>query len=57
MSVESMAQIRVVYTAAPDFNLSPNLKHLGVQKFSSNEEIEPAVNQYFADLPRTKSQF
>lgn len=34
--------------APSDFHLFPNLKkHLGGQKFSSNEEIEAAVNAYF----------
>jgi [histone H3]-lysine36 N-dimethyltransferase SETMAR len=62
-SVESMAHIRdngfellphQAYSpdlAPSDFQLFPNLKkHLGGQKFSSNEEVEYAVSRYFADL-------
>lgn len=62
-SVESMAQIRdcgfellphPAYSpdlAPSDFHLFPNLKkHLGGQKFLTNEEVEAAVNLYFEDL-------
>lgn len=65
-SFETMAQIRdcgfellphPAYSSdlAPfDFHLFPDLKkHLGGQKFSSNEEVEAAVNQYFTDLPES----
>lgn len=62
-SVETMAQIRdcgfellphPAYSpdlAPSDFHLFPNLKkHLGGQKFSTNEEVEDAVNLYFEGL-------
>lgn len=65
-SLETMAQIRdcgfellphPAYSpdlAPSDFHLFPDLKkHLGGQKFSSNEEVEAAVNQYFTDLPES----
>lgn len=65
-SVESMAQIRdcgfellphPAYSpdlAPSDFHLFPNLKkHLGGQKFSSNEEVEAAVGDFFEGLEET----